>query len=58
MSIMPKLDEINKTVQNFLGRYKAVMALPDIFFNRSWPNKLRQVFTAGGDGALLRRLVP
>lgn len=31
MSIMPKLDEINKTVQDSLGRYKAVMALPDIF---------------------------
>lgn len=30
-SIMPKLDEINKTVQDPLGRYDAVMALPDMF---------------------------
>jgi len=30
-SIMPKLDEINKTIQDPLGRYTAVMALPDIF---------------------------
>ena len=31
MAIMPKLDEINRTVQNPLGRYKAVMALPNVF---------------------------
>lgn len=30
-SIMSKLDEINKTIQDPLGRYAAVMALPDIF---------------------------
>lgn len=30
-SIMPKLDEINKTIQDPLGRYNAVMALPDMF---------------------------
>ena len=30
-SIMAKLDEINKTIQDPLGRYMAVMALPDIF---------------------------
>ncbi len=30
-SIMPKLDEINKTIQDPLGRYAAVMALPDVF---------------------------
>lgn len=30
-SIMPKLDEINKTIQDPLGRYTAVMALPDMF---------------------------
>jgi formylmethanofuran dehydrogenase subunit E len=30
-SIMAKLDEINKTVQDPLGRYKAVMALPNMF---------------------------
>src|ERR1700761_497211 len=31
MSIMPKLDQINKTMQNPVDRYTAVMALPDIF---------------------------
>jgi formylmethanofuran dehydrogenase subunit E len=31
MSLMSKLDEINRTVQDPLGRYNAVMALPDIF---------------------------
>lgn len=31
MSIMPKLDAINKTIQDPLGRYNAVMALPDMF---------------------------
>lgn len=31
ISIMPKLGEINKTIQDPLGRYNAVMALPDIF---------------------------
>lgn len=30
-SIMPKLDEINKTIKDPLGRYTAVMALPDLF---------------------------
>ena len=30
-SIMPKLDQINKTVQEPLARYNAVMALPNIF---------------------------
>lgn len=29
-SIMPKLDEINKAIKDPLGRYTAVMALPDI----------------------------
>ena len=31
MAIMPKLDEINRTVQDPLGRYKAVMGLPNVF---------------------------
>ena len=31
MSIMPKLDAINKTIQDPLGRYNAVMALPNMF---------------------------
>lgn len=30
-SIMPKLDEINKTIPDPLDRYKAVMSLPDMF---------------------------
>jgi len=30
-SIMGKLDDINKTVQDPLGRYNAVMALPNMF---------------------------
>lgn len=30
-SIMPKLDAINKTIQDPLGRYNAVMALPNLF---------------------------
>lgn len=30
-SIMPKLDEINRTIQDPLGRYTVVMALPDMF---------------------------
>lgn len=30
-SIMPKLDEINKTIQDPLGRYTAIMTLPNIF---------------------------
>lgn len=30
-SIMAKLDHINKTIHDPLGRYNAVMALPDIF---------------------------
>jgi len=31
MSLMPKLIEINKTIQDPLGRYAAVVALPDLF---------------------------
>jgi len=31
MSFMPKLGEINSTIQDPLGRYNAVMALPDLF---------------------------
>jgi formylmethanofuran dehydrogenase subunit E len=31
MSLMPKLDDINKTIQDPLGRYNAVMALPNLF---------------------------
>jgi formylmethanofuran dehydrogenase subunit E len=31
LSVMPKLDEINKTIQDPLGRYNAVMALPTLF---------------------------
>lgn len=31
MSIMPKLDQINKTMQDPLARYTAVMTLPEIF---------------------------
>jgi formylmethanofuran dehydrogenase subunit E len=31
ISLMPKLGEINKTIQDPLGRYDAVMALPEIF---------------------------
>jgi formylmethanofuran dehydrogenase subunit E len=30
-SIMAKLDQINKTIQDPLARYAAVMALPDVF---------------------------
>ena len=29
MSFMPKLGQINSTIQDPLGRYNAVMALPD-----------------------------
>jgi len=31
MSLMPKLVEINRTVQDSLARYAAVVALPDLF---------------------------
>jgi len=31
MSLMPKLGEINKTIQDPMGRYNAVMALPELF---------------------------
>jgi formylmethanofuran dehydrogenase subunit E len=31
MSLMPKLVEINKTIQDPLARYAAVVALPDLF---------------------------
>jgi hypothetical protein len=31
MPVMPKLAEINKTIQDPLDRYGAVMALPDLF---------------------------
>jgi formylmethanofuran dehydrogenase subunit E len=31
MPVMPKLGEINKTIQDPLDRYAAVMALPDLF---------------------------
>jgi formylmethanofuran dehydrogenase subunit E len=31
MSVMPKLGQINSTVQDPVERYKAVMALPDLF---------------------------
>jgi formylmethanofuran dehydrogenase subunit E len=31
ISFMPKLGQINSTIQDPLGRYNAVMALPDLF---------------------------
>ena len=31
MSVMPKLGEINKTMQDPMARYNAVMALTDLF---------------------------
>jgi len=31
ISFMPKLGQINSTIQDRLGRHKAVMALPDLF---------------------------
>ena len=31
MSVMPKLGQINSTIQDPVERYKAVMALPDLF---------------------------
>jgi hypothetical protein len=31
MSVMPKLGEINSTIADPLGRYHAVMAIPDLF---------------------------
>ena len=31
MSVMPKLDEVNRTIQDPLARYNAVMAIPDLF---------------------------
>ena len=31
MSFMPRLAEINSTIQDPLGRYNAVMAIPDLF---------------------------
>lgn len=31
MSFMPKLGQINRTIQEPLKRYEAVMALPDLF---------------------------
>jgi hypothetical protein len=31
MSFMPKLGQINSTIQDTVERYKAVMALPDLF---------------------------
>ena len=31
MSVMPKLGEINKTMQDPMARYNAVMALADLF---------------------------
>jgi hypothetical protein len=31
ISFMPKLGQINSTIQDLLGRYNAVMALPDLF---------------------------
>jgi hypothetical protein len=31
ISFMPMLGQINNTIQDPLGRYKAVMALPDLF---------------------------
>jgi len=31
MSVMPKLGEINRTIQDPLARYNAVMALADVF---------------------------
>jgi hypothetical protein len=31
MALMPKLGEINRTIQEPLGRYNAVMALPELF---------------------------
>jgi formylmethanofuran dehydrogenase subunit E len=31
ISIMPRLGQINSTIQDPLGRYNAVMAIPDLF---------------------------
>ena len=31
ISFMPKLGQINSTIQDPLGRYNAVMAIPDLF---------------------------
>jgi hypothetical protein len=31
MSVMPKLGQINSSIEDPLGRYNAVMALPDLF---------------------------
>jgi hypothetical protein len=31
MSLVPKLGEINRTIQDPLGRYNAVMELPDLY---------------------------
>ena len=31
MSVMPKLGQINSTIQDPLGRYDAVMAIPDLY---------------------------
>ena len=31
MTFLPKLGQINSTIQDPLERYKAVMALPDLF---------------------------
>jgi hypothetical protein len=31
MSVMPKLNQINSTIPDPLGRYDAVMAIPDLF---------------------------
>ena len=31
MSFLPTLGQINSTIQDPLGRYNAVMALPDLF---------------------------
>jgi hypothetical protein len=31
MSLMPQLGEINRTIQDPLARYNAVMALPEAF---------------------------
>jgi hypothetical protein len=31
ISVMPKLGQINNTIQDPLGRYDAVVAIPDLF---------------------------
>ena len=42
MSVMAKLGQINGTIQDPLGRYNAVMAIPDLFSVmpiKYWPSR-------------------